>query len=123
MDFKDHFLQTVMEEPEFMRIHHRYITEEIKREYNADSYLENDGFLYCKIKRGMYAGLNQAARLAYDLIKKRLLPHGYKPDPVCPTLWKHTSRPTVFCLCVDDFGVNIFQQKRCRPFNKCTQGL
>ena len=83
MDLKDHFLQTIMEEPEFMRIHKRYITEEIKREYKANNYLENDGFVYCKIKRGMY-GLKQAARLAYDLIKERLLPHGYKPDPVCP---------------------------------------
>ena len=55
-------------------------------------------------------GLKQAARLAYDLIKKRLQPYGYKPDPICPNLWVHESRKTVFCLCVDDFGVKYFSK-------------
>ena len=36
MDPKDHFLQTIMDEPEFMRIHKRYIAEEIKNEDKTD---------------------------------------------------------------------------------------
>ena len=55
-----------------MRIYGRYIiTDEIRKEYNADKYIASDGYIYCKIKRGMY-GLKQAARLAYGLIKQRL---------------------------------------------------
>ena len=109
-DLKDNFLQTVMKDPEYMRIHRKYITEEIKNQYNTDQYTSNDDFIYCRIKRGMY-GLKQAARLAYDLIKQRLEPHGYKPDPVCPNLWTHDTRRTVFCLCVDDFGVKYFSKE------------
>ena len=49
--------------------------------------------------------LKQAARLAYDKLVSNLEPNGYYPVRACPGLWKCTSRPTVFSLCVDDFGV------------------
>ena len=68
MDLKDHFLQTIMDEPEYMRIHRRYIPKEIQNEYSTEQFKSNDNYIYCKIKRGMY-GLKQAARLAYDLSK------------------------------------------------------
>ena len=55
-------------------------------------------------------GLKQAARLAYNLIKERLAPHGYKPDPVSPNIWTHDTRRTIFCLCVDDFGVKYYSK-------------
>ena len=53
-------------------------------------------------------GLKQAARLANDLLQKRLKPYGYVPDPICPCIWKHNTRRTIFCLCVDDFGVKYY---------------
>ena len=109
LDLKDHFLQTIMKEPEYMRIHSKYLTKEIKNQYKTNNYVWKDGFIYCKIKRGMY-GLKQAARLAYDLIKQRLKPYGYTPDPISPNIWKHESKPTVFCLCVDDFGVKYYSK-------------
>ena len=56
------------------------------------------------MKKGMY-GLKQAARLAYDALVKTLKMHGCAPDKYCPHIWKHESRDTIFCLCVDDFGV------------------
>ena len=98
-----------MKDPEFMRIHKKYLTNEIKKEYNTDKFVSSDGFIYCKIKRGMY-GLKQAARLAYDLLKERLAPHGYEPHPLSPNFWTHKTRKTVFCLCVDDFGVKYFSK-------------
>ena len=55
--------------------------------------------------------LKQAARLAYDLLKKRLLPFGYYPDKICPNIWKHTTNSTTFILCVDDFGVKYFTRQ------------
>ena len=110
MDLKDFFLQTVMDDPEFMRIHKRYLTDEIKEEYQTEQYTSNDDYIYYKIKRGIY-GLKQAARLAYDLLKSRLKPHGYSPNPICPSLWTHNTRKTVFCLCVDDFGVKFYNKE------------
>ena len=109
MELKDHFLQTVMKEAEYMRIHKRFLTEEIRHQYKTDDLVAVDGYIYCKIKRGMY-GLKQAARLAYDLIKQRLAPYRYHPDNVCPNIWTHETRKTVFCLCVDDFGVKYFNK-------------
>ena len=109
MDLKDHFLQTVMKDAEYMRINQKYITKEIEDEYNTKDLVAPDGYIYCKINRGMY-GLKQAARLAYELIKKRLAPHGYHPDPICPNFWKHETKKTIFCLCVDDFGVKCFSK-------------
>ena len=88
MDLKDHFLQIVMNYPEFMRIHRRFITNEIEKQYKAHQFTSHDDHIYCKIKRGMY-GLKQATRLAYDLIKKRLKSHGYEPDAIYPNIWTH----------------------------------
>jgi len=53
-------------------------------------------------------GLKQAARLAYDDLKQHLLQYGYKPDPLATNIWSHSDRKTKFCLCVDDFGVQYF---------------
>ena len=87
LDIKDFPLQSVMETPEYMRIHKKYFTKSINEKYDIDTKIADDNYVYCKIKRGMY-GLKQAARLAYDLLKKRLLPFGYYPDKICPNIWK-----------------------------------
>ena len=61
------------------------------------------------IKKGMY-GLKQAAILASKHLVTLLAPHGYRPCPNTIGLWQHDTRPTKFCLCVDDFGVKYFSQ-------------
>ena len=48
--------------------------------------------------------------LAYQLIKKCLKPAGYYPIRESNGLWKHKTRPTIFALCVDDFGVKYFSR-------------
>ena len=53
-------------------------------------------------------GLKQAAILAYNQLVNKLKPHGYVPCSFTAGLWKHISRKTKFCLCVDDFGVKTF---------------
>jgi hypothetical protein len=53
-------------------------------------------------------GLKQAAILAYKYLVNQLAPHGYYPCPYTTGLWTHATRPTKFCLCVDDFGVKYF---------------
>ena len=66
--------------------------------------VENDGYVYCEVRKGMY-GLKQAARLAFDRLVDKMAPFGYHPVPHSPGFWTHVSRPTVFTLCVDDFGI------------------
>ena len=62
-----------------------------------------DGYVYCKIKRGMY-GLKQAAQLAYDALLINLKKYGHTPDKYSPNMWVHETRTTKCCLCVDNCG-------------------
>ena len=63
-DLKDYFLATFMANQEIMKIHYKYFPEDIRIKYNLDSKLSSDGYIYIKIKKGMY-GLKQAAVMAY----------------------------------------------------------
>ena len=110
LDIKDFFLQSVMDQPEYMKIHAKYFLPEICEKYNINELVHTDSYVFCKIKRGMY-GLKQAARLAYDSLKKHLQQHGYFPDKYSQNILGHTTQKRKFCLCVDDFGVQYFNRK------------
>ena len=108
MDLKDHFLASPMLCPEYM-IHRRNIPPDIYAQYSLQDKVTSTGFVYVKIKKGMY-GLKQASILAYQHLVNNLAPHGYTPCKYSLGLWTHTTRPTKFCLCVDDFGVKYFSK-------------
>ena len=97
-----------MAEPEFMRIALKYFPMDIISKYNLQEKVAQDGYIYIKIKRGMY-GLKQAALLAHQQLITNLAPHGYHPIPNT-NFWRHETRPTIFCLCVDDFGIKYFSK-------------
>jgi hypothetical protein len=59
-----------------------------------------------EIRKGM-CGLPQAGRLANNRLIKFLAPHGYKPVPITPGLWTHSTRPLTF---VDDFGIKYIDK-------------
>ena len=103
-DLKDHFLQSPMAKPEYMKIHISSFPDDIIEQYKLQEKVTNNGFVYVRIKKGMY-GLKQAAILAYEFIVENLAPHGYHPIPQSLGLWRHETRPIQFCLCVDDFGI------------------
>ncbi len=50
-------------------------------------------------------GLPQAGILAQQLLEQQLNEHGYQQNQITPGLWKHTTRPISFTLCVNNFGV------------------
>jgi hypothetical protein len=91
----------------FMRIKYKYFPEAIRKQYNLDRFVSSDGHICIRIKKGMH-GLKQAAILACKHLFNQLAPHGYHPCPCTTGLWQHDTRPTKFCLCVDDFGVKHF---------------
>ena len=105
-DLKDFFLATPMDEPEYMRMHIKHLPTDIVRLYNVDPLIHNE-YVYCKIKKGVY-GLKQAAILAYNQLLGRLTSGGYRPIVGSTGMFEHTTRPTKFCLCVDDFGIKYF---------------
>lgn len=104
IDIKDFFLQTIMEDPEFLRIHKKYFSPQFIAQYQLSGLINKDGYVYGQINKGMY-GLKQAAILAYKQLVSRLKHHGYVPITATNGLWKHITKPTLFALCVDDFGV------------------
>jgi hypothetical protein len=103
VDLKDFYLNTPMEQYEYMRIPVTIIPDSIMTEYNLAPLVHHD-HVYVEIRKGMY-GLPQAGRIANDRLTNFLEPHGYAPVPLTPGLWKHNASDLVFSLVVDDFGI------------------
>ena len=106
-DLKDYFLGSPMKKPEYMKVHIRKFSDDIIQQYDLHSKMDENGYVYIKINKGMY-GLKQAALLAYNRLVKLLQPHGYYPEPNTNGIWSHNTKLTKFCLCVDDFGIKYF---------------
>ena len=77
---------------------------DIQVKYNLKNLVTANNFIYIKLKKGMY-GLKQAAILAYNNLINNLKDDGYSPIKLTDSYWKHKKCPTVFCLCIDDFGI------------------
>ena len=87
-----------------MKLSLAVIPQEVIDEYSLQDKATKDGHVYIKINKGMY-GLPQAGILAQDLLAERLEEHGYYQSTIIPGLWKHKTRPILFPLVVDDFGI------------------
>ena len=110
-DLKDFFLGSKMKIFQYMRVHRKYITQEVMDEYGlTDEHFDSRGYAYIKIQKGMY-GLKEASILAYDELKTHLKLHGYSPVKITPGLWTHDTRKTTFTLAVDDFGIKHFNKE------------
>jgi hypothetical protein len=109
-DLKDFFLVSDMTIYQYMRIHRKYIPQDIQEQYQLTSaHFDSKGYAYVEIRKGMY-GLKEAAILAYDQLRTHLAPFGYAPVPFTPGLWRHDSKPITFTLAVDDFGIKYFDK-------------
>jgi hypothetical protein len=109
-DLKDFFLVSQMKKIQYMRVHRRYIPQEIMDAYGlTEAHFDSKGYAYLEIRKGMY-GLKEASVLAYDQLKEHLAPYGYAPVRFTPGLWKHNERRTTFTLAIDDFGIKYFHK-------------
>ena len=103
-DVKNFYLNTPMDQTEYVRIKIEDVPDEIIEEYNLREMVDDDGYLYVEVKKGMY-GLPQAGLLAQQLLEKQLNKHGYFQSSIIPGFWKHDTRPISFTLVVNDFRV------------------
>lgn len=110
LDIANMYLETAMDEPEWMRMKLEDIPHSIRTKYDLDKKVHTDGYVYIKIKKGMY-GLPQAGKLAYEQLKTHLAKYDFHPARFTPGLWKHKTRPIQFCLVVDDFGVKYTRKQ------------
>ncbi len=85
------------------------IPEEIIEEYNLREIVTEDGYVCCKIRKGMY-GLPQAGIIAQELLIETLAKHSYHQSKIILGLWTHETRPTTFTLVVDDFAIKIMSE-------------
>ena len=103
-DIKDFYLNTPMEQPEFMRMKLSKLPLEFVKLYSLIIIAGDNGTMYIKVQKGMY-GLPQAGILAQQLLEQWLNEQGYFQSPITPGLWKHNTCPISFTLCVDNFGI------------------
>ena len=92
-----------------MKIHQDDIPQDILDQYKAPQFMDNKGYVYFKITKGMY-GLKQATIFAFNQLDEICCKHGYYPIPHTEGMWKHQSRQTTFCFCGDDFGIKYHPQ-------------
>ena len=90
--------------PKYMHINLKHFPPETIQWWNLHEKVASDGYVYIKIKKGMY-GLKQAAVLECNNLVKNLSLHGCFPCKYSTGLWWHTTNKTKQNLCVDDFGV------------------
>ena len=95
---------TPLKRSEYMKLNLSDVPTEVIKEYKLQEKATKDGHVYIEITRGMY-GLPQAGLLAQELLEERLAKHRYYQSNIIPGLWKHETRPIVFSLVVDDFGI------------------
>ena len=93
-----------------MRIPLKIVPQEIINTYDLKALLDDKGWIYMRIKKGMYS-LKQAGIIANQELVKHMAPFEYHPVKHTPGLWVHNSRKTPFSLVVDDFGVDYCSTK------------
>ena len=104
MDISNMYLNTHLDRYEYMRFHLRDLPPEIIEQYNLRDIADENGWVYCEIRKAIY-GLRQSGALAAEQLRKVLAPEGYFQSPHTPGLWLHKTRDISFTLVVDDFGV------------------
>jgi hypothetical protein len=104
LDVADFYLNTIMKRYEYMPIKIADIPEEITKEYKLREIVTDNGYIYCKIWKGMY-GLPQAGIIAQELLQERLAKVGFQQSKIIPRLWTHKTRNVCFTLVVNDFAI------------------
>ena len=102
-DVGNFYLETPLEEYEYMKMPLELFPQWTRDQYNLDKHAYK-GFVYWEIRKAIY-GLPQAGALANKQLKENLKPHGYYEVQHTPGLWRHKRRPILFSLIVDDFGI------------------
>ena len=100
---KDVYYDTAMSRYEYMKLALACIPDEIIDQYNLRA-LSSNSWVYLDIRKVM-PGPKQSGRIDKDRLKAHLSHFGFAPVPRTPALWKHTTKPIIFSLVVDDFRV------------------
>ena len=67
VDIQDFYLETPLKNKQYGKVRAKYIPQETIDKYNLAPYIDDDGWLYFEIDKGMY-GISEAGMLANDLL-------------------------------------------------------
>ena len=84
-----------MERYEYIRILLKLVLEEIVKKYTLVELVNNDHYIYMKVRQGMY-GIPQARKLAHEELSIYFTKNGYYPSKYIPGLWLHRTRSISF---------------------------
>ena len=87
-----------------MRIPLKIIPYEIIYAYNLTALVNKQGWIYMRIKKGMYV-LKQAGIIFNQELVKHVAPFGYHPVKHTPGLWVHDRIKTLFSLVIDNLYI------------------
>jgi hypothetical protein len=105
MDITDFYLGTTLTRKAYMWIRRDQLSEASIDMLNVrDSKWWSNNKILFEISKGIY-GLEEAGKLAQDRLFAHLATAGFYQVPHHTGLLKHESRPIMFSLVVDDFGV------------------
>jgi hypothetical protein len=110
IDIKDFYLNNPLPHAEYIRLLADTIPQDIWTQYHLHEFVDNRGYIYARVDKGMY-GLPQAGKVASDYLIPRLAAAGYKETGVTPGLFKHDTNSIIFALVVDDFLVQFSSQE------------
>ena len=96
-----------------MKFHISTIPQEILDGYNLLYVVDNHGFVYVKIVKGMY-GLKQASNIAHKALIHPLASFGYHPALHTSVLWQHETRDTIFTPVMDYFAIKYTSLKNAK---------
>jgi hypothetical protein len=105
MDITDFYLGTPLEHMAYMQIHRNQFPKQTLDLFGLHDAKWWDGeYIIFEISKGIY-GLTEAGILAQRRLYKHLAKHGYHLIEHSTGLFKHETKPTIFSLVVDDFGI------------------
>ena len=109
-DIKHFYLNNILPDPEFMLITLKIIPQNIVDAYNLTALVNDQGWIYMRIKKGMY-GLKQDWIIDNQDLVNHMAPFGYHPVQHTPGLWFHGSRKFVLVLWSTISVFSIAQQR------------
>ena len=93
-DIKHFYLNNILPDPEFMLIPLKIIPQNIVDAYNLTALVDDQGWIYMCIKKGMY-GLKQTGIIANQDLVKHMAKFEYHPVQHTPGLWFHDNRKNI----------------------------
>ena len=104
------YLASTLKDAQYVRFKLKQIPMSIQKQYQLQSLVDPQGYVYAKIKKALY-GLKESGRIAHEDMIDHLASHRYYESKFTKGLFKHETRSISFTLVVDDFGIKWIKRE------------